>query len=287
MSCPSSQAVGQEQRHLPGSLWAPASKRTWNNVISDNLIKHYISVCEDLYPIEARHADCIRHREENLQLEEGSNVPLVLNCYRSTHCNEEGGYESRSAIQQIPEGQGSAAAPWAHLLWEKLSREGVRDRANAKTKWDPIRHDQDHWQVVQVLMVCRQFKIIIEAQEDHVDSNDDGWSLTWWTVKRSFRWRKTPGGRRQGWWEREKPQGRLRGWVRSRRERQFQRRRAWRRGRIGWRRGRERIVERREQKRKGCFPLQQKHPAKLWAPSAQAGAGSRRLEALPTQFLLP
>ena len=29
----------------------------------------------DLYPIEARHADCIHHREENLQLEKGRNVP--------------------------------------------------------------------------------------------------------------------------------------------------------------------------------------------------------------------
>ena len=30
---------------------------------------------EDLYPVEAGHAYCIHHREENLQLEKGSNVP--------------------------------------------------------------------------------------------------------------------------------------------------------------------------------------------------------------------
>ena len=41
-------------------------------------IKYIIHYSENLYPIEARHADCIHHREENLQLKKGSNVPCVL-----------------------------------------------------------------------------------------------------------------------------------------------------------------------------------------------------------------
>ena len=58
-------------------------------------------------------------------------------------------------------------------MWEKLPGEGVWDRTNAETKKDPIGHNQYHWQVVQVWMVCRQLKITVEAQEDHVDSNDE------------------------------------------------------------------------------------------------------------------
>ena len=74
---------------------------------------------------------------------------------------------------RLPECKCSAAAPGAHLVWEKLPGEGVWDRANAEAKKDPIRHNQDHWQVVQVRMVCRQLKIIVETQEDHVDGNDE------------------------------------------------------------------------------------------------------------------
>ena len=72
-----------------------------------------------------------------------------------------------------PKCKRSAATPRAHLVREKFSREGVRDRANPETKEDPIGHNQDHWQVVEVWMVCGQLKIVVEAQEDHVDSNDE------------------------------------------------------------------------------------------------------------------
>ena len=80
MSCPSSQAEGQEQKHLLGWLWVPASNRMSYITICNYLsnIKYIIHYSENLYPIEARHADCIHHREENLQLKKGSNVPCVL-----------------------------------------------------------------------------------------------------------------------------------------------------------------------------------------------------------------
>ena len=44
-------------------------------------VKCQISKCpkhlfkDDLYPIKARHANCIHDREENLQLQEGCNIP--------------------------------------------------------------------------------------------------------------------------------------------------------------------------------------------------------------------
>ena len=58
-------------------------------------------------------------------------------------------------------------------MWEELARESVGDWANAKTKEDPIRDNQDHRQVVQVWMVGGQLKIAVEAQEDHVDGNHE------------------------------------------------------------------------------------------------------------------
>ena len=55
---------------------------------------------------------------------------------------------------------------------EKFSRKCVWDRANPETKGDSIGRNQYYWQVVEVRVVCRQLKIVVEAQEDHVDSNN-------------------------------------------------------------------------------------------------------------------